>query len=145
MIGGTQTPFFRLLSKVTFRYAYRGGFLGSFTIDLRSSLPSAKVFNRKRSSPSCTTSILVGFFAMIVSCSECFGKACPARSVERLDCFIISIDDKLNWKISPEADTVLLVQSVKEYAERLREEMDRRQLNFTRIEWPRQEQPIHQP
>ncbi len=55
---------FRLLSKVTFRYAYRGCLLGSFTIGLRSSLPSAKVFSRKRSSPSCTTSILDRFFAI---------------------------------------------------------------------------------
>lgn len=27
-------------------------------------------------------------------------------------------------------------EKVKEYAERLREEMDRRRLNFTRIDWP---------
>jgi hypothetical protein len=36
-----QNPFFLLLSKVTVRYLYRGGFLGSFTIGVRSSLPSA--------------------------------------------------------------------------------------------------------
>jgi hypothetical protein len=59
-----QNPFFLLLSKVTFRYGNRGGFLGSFTIGFRSSLPSAKVFSRKRLSPSCTTSILIGFFGM---------------------------------------------------------------------------------
>ena len=28
-------------------------------------------------------------------------------------------------------------ESVKEYAERLREEMDRRNLQFSRIDWPR--------
>jgi hypothetical protein len=36
-------------------------------------------------------------------------------------------------------------EGVKEYAERLREEMDRRRLNFTRIDWPRQEQFVYQP
>jgi hypothetical protein len=43
-----QKPFFLLLSSVTVRYLYRGGFLGSFTIGLRSSLPSAYFFNRRR-------------------------------------------------------------------------------------------------
>jgi hypothetical protein len=62
--GDFQNPFFLLLSKVTFRYGNRDRFLGSFMIGSRSSLPSAKVFSRKRSSPSCTTSILIGFFAM---------------------------------------------------------------------------------
>jgi hypothetical protein len=62
--GDLQNPFFLVLSKVTFRYGERGGFLGSFTIGVRSWLPSAKLFSRKRSSPSCLTSILVGFFDM---------------------------------------------------------------------------------
>jgi hypothetical protein len=57
--GDFQNPFFLLLSKVTFRYGNRDRFLGSFMIGSRSSLPSAKVFSRKRSSPSCTTSILI--------------------------------------------------------------------------------------
>ena len=59
-----QNPFFLLLSNVTFRYGNRGGFLGSLTIGFRSSLPSAKVIRRKRSSPCCTTSILVAVFAI---------------------------------------------------------------------------------
>jgi hypothetical protein len=62
--GDCQNSFFLLLSKVTFRYRNRDRFLGSFMIGSRSSLPSAEVFSRKRSSPSCTTSIFVGFFAM---------------------------------------------------------------------------------
>jgi hypothetical protein len=59
-----QNPFFLLLSNVTFRYGNRGGFLGSLTIGFRSSLPSANVIRRKRSSPCCTISILVAVFTM---------------------------------------------------------------------------------
>jgi hypothetical protein len=59
-----QNPFFLLLSNVTFRYGNRGGFLGSLTIGFRSSLPSANVIRRKRSSPCWTISILVAVFAM---------------------------------------------------------------------------------
>src|ERR1700679_3110758 len=62
--GSPQNPFFLLLSKVTLRYGNRGGFLGSLTIGFRTSLPSANVIRRKRSSPSCIPSICGGGFAM---------------------------------------------------------------------------------
>ena len=63
-LGKPQNPFFLDLFKVTFRYRNRGGFLGSFTIGFRSSLPSANVCSRTRSSPSCSTSTLIGFFGI---------------------------------------------------------------------------------
>jgi hypothetical protein len=74
-----QNPFFLLLFNVTFRYGNGGGFLGSLTIGFRSSLPSANVMRRKRSSPCCTTSILVAVFAMAQRTQ--FAKASSSRLV----------------------------------------------------------------
>lgn len=85
--GFLQKPFFLLLSNVLFLFFDRDSFLGGFTMGRRTQLPSANVCTRKRSSPSCTTAIAVGFFFM--RAERIFQSAVPA--VDGMQPVIVSV------------------------------------------------------
>ena len=86
-----QKPFFLLFSKLTVRYRYRGGFLGSFTIGVRAAVGEG--LQEKPLVAFLNVSILTGFFGI-----RCDPNSIRFRSAPPLSGLVLNfLQGSLQW------------------------------------------------